>query len=79
MTKTFTRTLTLTVSAEPLGEPVAGKDLSKLREDAFMRIQRSLPDLLNQGIRSGTLTYQDRSPSVNMHWALVVSDSDSPD
>lgn len=74
MTVTHTRTLTITCKAVSLGEQEDSAALAELRRDCLRRIQGSAGTLIEQGIYSGSLTYQDRNPPVNLHWSLSVSD-----
>lgn len=74
MTATQTRTLTITCKAVPLGEEQDPATLAELRGDCLRRIQDSSWALIEQGILSGSLTYQDRNPPVNLHWSLSVYD-----
>lgn len=78
MTTTFSRTVTFSVSAVSLGPPLDEASLSKLRDDGFQRLQRATSTLIEQGIHSGTLTYQDRNPPVNLNWSIRVSDDPAP-
>lgn len=75
MTATHTRTLTITCNAVSLGEQEDSTALAELRGDCLRRIQSSAGALIEQGIFSGSLTYQDRNPPVNLHWSLSISDS----
>lgn len=74
MTATQTRTLIITCKAVPLGEEQDPAALAELRGDCLRRIQDSSGALIEQGIFSGSLTYQDINPPVNLHWSLSVSD-----
>ncbi len=74
MTVTHTRTLTITCKAVYLGEQHDSAALAELRGDCLKRIQGSAGALIELGIFSGSLTYQDRNPPVNLHWSLSVSD-----
>lgn len=74
MIPTFKRTVTITVNAVSLDGPLSVIETAHLRADSFRRLQRALGALIDQGITSGTLTYQQQHPHVNLNWSISVQD-----
>ncbi|NVL49965.1 hypothetical protein F2S72_09455 [Pseudomonas syringae pv. actinidiae] len=75
MSKTFTRTITLSVSPVTTGNGLDNIELSRLTDNALLRLQNALGSLIEGGLLSGTLTYQDQTPAVNVLWTIEVTDS----
>lgn len=75
MTHTFTRSITLTLKPVSLGAPLGEPDLEHLRKDGYKRLQGSLEMLIDQGISSGTFTYQESAPVVHLNWSIIVDES----
>lgn len=77
MLYTFTRTVTIKVTPESLGEKLDENSLDDLREIGFLRIQSAMGQLINQGMLIGILTLQKGQPAVNLHWLITVADEPS--
>lgn len=67
MSHTFTRTVTIKVTPESLGERLDDTSLDDLREVGYLRIQAAMGQLIDQGMLSGILTLQKGQPAVNLH------------
>lgn len=72
MTPTLTRTVTITVSPVSLGEQLDDSTIAAICDNGFQRLQGAMCSLIDQGICSGTLTFQRRQPAVNLHWTISV-------
>lgn len=77
MPRTFTRTVTIKVTPESLGEKLDDNSLDDLREIGYLRIQSAMGQLIDQGMLSGILTLQKGQPAVNLHWSITVADESS--
>ena len=74
MNHTFTRTLTITVTTESHGETLDPNTVEALRDNGFSRLQAAMGQLIDQGMLSGILSFQQSTPAVNLHWSITVDD-----
>lgn len=75
MTNTFTRTVTLSVTPASPETLLADETVAALIDNALQRLQDAVGSLISQGLLSGTLTYQEHTPAVNLAWTIKVADS----